>query len=244
MEIKNKVIIIITGATSGIGRAIAIELKKAGGIVIVSGRRRESKDSDIPTDVLINAEFIKCDVRNIDEIKNLIDTVVRKYGRIDVLINNAGIVTFSSLHDLTLEEYEEVMNTNLRSAVFASKFALEYMLKQETGGVIINISSVSGMEAEPDMIVYAISKAGMNSLTVSAAVKYGEKVRFVAICPGYIRTKIRGTYELPKEELELIPMKRQGTPEEVAKLVRHVIENDYINGSLLVIDGGLFQKVT
>lgn len=221
---------IITGASGGIGKAITKELLEEGCTVI--GFNYAPSNEGI--------EYI-LDITNREAVENAVKDVISKYGRIDILINNAGITKDNLLYRMSYEDWDQVINTNLTGAFNMTKACIREIVKNE--GVIINVSSVVGIEGNIGQANYSASKAGLIGLTKSLAKEFGRKnVRVNAIAPGFIETPM--TEKLPEEvkkaAIEKISMRRFGKPEEVAKLVRFLVtDGTYINGQVIVIDGGM-----
>ncbi len=221
---------IITGASGGIGKAITKELLEEGCTVI--GFNYTPSNEGI--------EYI-LDITNREAVENAVKDVISKYGRIDILINNAGITKDNLLYRMSYEDWDQVINTNLTGAFNMTKACIREIVKNE--GVIINVSSVVGIEGNIGQANYSASKAGLIGLTKSLAKEFGRKnVRINAIAPGFIETPM--TEKLPEEvkkvAIEKIAMRRFGKPEEVAKLVRFLVtDGTYINGQVIVIDGGM-----
>lgn len=221
---------IITGASGGIGRAIAKELLEEGCTVI--GFNYTPSNEGI--------EYI-VDITNREAVESAVKDVISKYGRIDILINNAGITKDNLLYRMSYEDWDQVINTNLTGAFNMTKACIREIVKNE--GVIINVSSVVGLEGNIGQTNYSASKAGLIGLTKSLAKEFGRKnVRVNAIAPGFIETPM--TEKLPEEvkkiAIEKISMRRFGKPEEVAKLVVFLVKDGtYINGQVIVIDGGM-----
>uniref|UniRef100_A0A7V4KBQ2 SDR family oxidoreductase n=1 Tax=Fervidobacterium pennivorans TaxID=93466 RepID=A0A7V4KBQ2_FERPE len=232
----NGKVAIVTGASGGIGKAITKEFIEEG-CIVVGFNYTSSADN-------INAQFYHeyiLDITDRNAVEGAVKDVVLKFGRIDILINNAGITKDNLVYRMTYEEWDSVINTNLTGAFNMVKATIREIVKNE--GVIINISSVVGLEGNIGQANYAASKAGLIGLTKSLAKEFGRKnVRVNAIAPGFIETPM--TEKLPEEikktALEKISMRRFGKPEEVAKLVKFlVIDGTYINGQVIVIDGGM-----
>ncbi|MCX7653899.1 MAG: beta-ketoacyl-ACP reductase [Fervidobacterium sp.] len=221
---------IVTGASGGIGRAIVKELSEEGCMVVGFNYSPSGEGN----------EYI-VDITNREAVENAIENVIAKYGRIDILINNAGITKDNILYRMSYKDWDEVLNTNLTGAFNMIKSCIREIVKNE--GNIINVSSVVGIEGNVGQANYAASKAGLIGLTKSLAKEFGRKnVRVNAVAPGFIETPM--TEKLPDEvkkvALEKISMRRFGKPEEVAKLVRFLVtDGTYINGQVIVIDGGM-----
>lgn len=245
MRLKGKVAI-ITGGARGIGKAIALKFAYEGAsIVLVDvledelyGSAREIKD--IGSEVLV----IKADVSIVSELEKIVSNAIKLFNKIDILVNNAGIFSHSSLEELTEEQWHRVIDVNLKSALFLSKYVAIYMKKQG-GGKIINIASTAGITGGYYAgIDYSISKAGIITLTKALArrlAKYNIKVN--AIAPGIIDSPM--TRSWPKEVIEdlvkKIPLGRLGKPEDVANVAAFLAsdEADYITGQVIIVDGGL-----
>lgn len=221
---------IVTGASGGIGRAIVKELSEEGCMVVGFNYSPSGEGN----------EYI-VDITNREAVENAVENVIAKYGRIDILINNAGITKDNILYRMSYKDWDEVLNTNLTGAFNMIKSCIREIVKNE--GNIINVSSVVGIEGNVGQANYAASKAGLIGLTKSLAKEFGRKnVRVNAVAPGFIETPM--TEKLPDEvkkvALEKISMRRFGKPEEVAKLVRFLVtDGTYINGQVIVIDGGM-----
>jgi len=245
LRLKGKVAI-ITGGARGIGKAIALKFAYEGAsIVLVDvledelyGSAREIKD--IGSEVLV----IKADVSIVSELEKIVSNAIKLFNKIDILVNNAGIFSHSSLEELTEEQWHRVIDVNLKSALFLSKYVAIYMKKQG-GGKIINIASTAGITGGYYAgIDYSISKAGIITLTKALArrlAKYNIKVN--AIAPGIIDSPM--TRSWPKEVIEdlvkKIPLGRLGKPEDVANVAAFLAsdEADYITGQVIIVDGGL-----
>lgn len=235
--------ILITGASRGIGRAIAIEFAKNKHNIIICAK------SDLEglkkTKQLIENEGVSCytglcDVTNEDSVKKFISDSAKAIGQTDILINNAGISYIGLLQDMSLEDWNKVLSTNLTSAFLMSKYVIPEMLKKQSGH-IINISSVWGNIGASMEVAYSASKGGINSFTKALAKELApSNISVNAISPGFIDTDMNKVFE--KDELdaifEEIPMGRAGKPSEVAKLIYKIAMSDYITGQIITIDGG------
>jgi len=223
---------LITGAGSGIGRATAILFAEEGAKVAVVDYVPEE------------AFFIEADVSKTGDVENMVKAVMDAYGRLDVLFNNAGVIRIALVADLSVEDWDLVINTNLRAVFVASKLAIPIMLKQG-GGVIISTSSVNGLGANATIAPYCTSKAGVILLTKTIAAEYGSQgIRANCICPGMIETAM--TQEsIPVLETEYIAQGRPGRPEEIAGAALFLASDDssYVNGTSLVVDGGWSAEV-
>ena len=235
--------ILITGASRGIGRAVAIEFAKNKHNIIICAK------SDLEglqkTRQLIENEGVSCytglcDVTNEESVKNFISDSAKTIGQTDILINNAGISYIGLLQDMSLDDWNKILNTNLTSAFLMSKYVIPEMLKKQSGH-IINISSVWGNIGASMEVAYSASKGGINSFTKALAKELApSNISVNAISPGFIDTDMNKVFE--KDELdaifEEIPMGRAGKPSEVAKLIYKIAMSDYITGQIITIDGG------
>src|SRR6056297_4008168 len=187
--------------------------------------------------------FIECDVSNPRAIKHLVSESVNKFGRIDILINNAGISEFISPDDLSVEKWDLFLNTNLRAAFLLTRESASEMKKQG-GGSVVNIASTRALMSEKNSEAYAASKGGLLALTHSQSLSYSEdNITVNCISPGWIHT---GDYEKLRDiDHEQHPSKRVGKPEDIARACLFLTdsENDFINGENIVIDGGMTRKM-
>jgi 3-oxoacyl-[acyl-carrier protein] reductase len=237
-DLTNKVVL-ITGATGGIGGSIARTMKNAGATVIVSGRTAERLDSDF------DDEYVKipCDLASNDGAEKLVASAIEKCGRIDVLINNAGITADTLLMRMTDEQFDNVINTNLRSCFKMCRAAIMPMMKQKHGR-IINMASIIGVIGGPGQVNYAASKGGMIAMTKSIAAEVASRgITANAIAPGFIKTPMTDVLsdELKKNYLAQIPAGRFGEPNDIANACVFLASDEasYINGQVLHVNGGL-----
>jgi len=222
-------LVAVTGGSSGIGKAICCKFRDEGWKVVNISRRLESKDGEPLTGV----EFHRCDVVLVERLCK----ILKRY-QVDVLVNNVGILPLKGLLEITLEDWDEILDVNLRAAVFATKTVLPGMMERRFG-VIVNIASITGLYAAPGVELYGITKAGLINFTQSITAEYGQYgIRAICICPGFVDTKLVGDGELPQPMLETIPAGRVAKPEEVAELVWMVTKLEYLNGATITFDGG------
>mgnify|MGYP001027448204 CR=1 FL=1 len=233
MKMLEGKVAIVTGASGGIGRAI-VKVLSEDGCAIVGFNFTPSFDASGYTEYIV-------DVTDRSAVENAVKSVLENFGRIDFLINNAGITKDNLVYRMSYEDWDSVINTNLTGAFNMIKATIRELVKNE--GVIINISSVVGLEGNVGQVNYSASKAGLIGLTKSLAKEFGKKnLRVNAIAPGFIETPMteRLSGEIKKVALEKISMRRFGKPEEVAKLVKFlIVDGTYINGQVIVIDGGM-----
>ena len=235
--------ILITGASRGIGRAVAIEFAKNKHNIIIcakSGLEGLKKTRQLVENEGVSCYIGLCDVTNEDSVKDFISDSAKTIGQTDVLINNAGISYIGLLQDMSLDDWNKILNTNLTSAFLMSKYVIPEMLKKQSGH-IINISSVWGNIGASMEVAYSASKGGINSFTKALAKELApSNISVNAISPGFIDTDMNKVFE--KDELDVIfeeiPMGRAGKTSEVAGLVYKIATSDYITGQIITIDGG------
>lgn len=241
----NRKVVIVTGAGKGIGKSIAEAYASEGAKVIIA---EMDADAGVRTETEINsqnlrAEFIKTDVSRPDDVNDLMRKVTEKYLRIDILINNAGISKWESPYTLPLEQWDEIINTNLRSVFLCSREAAKTM-RSHGGGSIVNIASTRALMSEPDTEAYAASKGGIVALTHALATSFApDNIQVNCISPGWIET---GNYsELREIDHKQHLSGRVGKPGDIAMACLYLTRegNNFINGSNLVIDGGMTRKM-
>ncbi|MEK3799591.1 glucose 1-dehydrogenase [Peribacillus sp. FSL H8-0477] len=245
MDYSNKTVI-VTGASNGIGRGVAVGFAEKGASVVLA-------DLDEAAGVEAAASlqekgwqaiFIKTDVRQESDIQQLMEKAAQSFGSIDILINNAGKAKFTPLHELEVEEWDDLLNTNLRSVFLCTKAASKYMKQNEAGGAIINLASTRAMMSEPNSEAYAASKGGIVALTHALAASLSqERITVNAISPGWIET---GDYARLRTEDHLQHFSRRvGRPQDIARACLYLTaeENDFVTGINLIIDGGMTRKM-
>ncbi|OIK08693.1 glucose 1-dehydrogenase [Bacillus sp. MUM 13] len=245
MDYKNKTVI-VTGAASGIGRGIAIAYGRKGANVVIADVE-EARGEETAEEIRRNggkARFIKTDVRKESEIASMMEEAKKTYQSIDILINNAGKAVFKSLYELSIEEWDDVINTNLRSVFLASREASKYFRENEHGGSIVNLASTRATMSEPDSEAYAATKGGIVALTHALAASLSEfKITVNAISPGWIET---GDYSrLRGKDHEQHFSGRVGKPDDIARACLYLTahENNFVTGINMVIDGGMTRKM-
>jgi 3-oxoacyl-[acyl-carrier protein] reductase len=233
---------LVTGASRGIGKAIALALGKAGATVACLARNEE-KLKETAAEIAAaggKASTHACDVTNSDAAQAAVDAVVEQHGRLDIVVNNAGITKDTLLPIMSDDDWDQVIAANLRSVFLFSRAAAKVMMRQRSGR-IINISSVSGLMGNPGQSNYSASKAGVIGFTRTVAAEVARRgVTVNAVVPGLIETEF--TKEVLDGDLaKAIPARRVGSPEEVAACIRFLASEDasYVTGTTLTVDGGL-----
>jgi len=242
-------VVLITGALTGIGRATALAFAHEGARVVVSGRH-DDEGKKLATELRnlgTEAEFVRTDVRHEEEVKDLVDKTVARFGRLDIAVNNAGTVgTPGSAADVTPESYQAIFDTNVLGVLLCMKYEIRAMLGQGKGS-IVNISSSYGKVGGPTAAVYVGSKHAVEGITKSAAIELaGTGVRINIVGPGPTETGMFNRFAQTQENkasfLEAhIPTKRMGTPEEIANAIVFIGSDkaSYIIGASLAVDGGM-----
>ncbi|MDX9771416.1 MAG: 3-oxoacyl-[acyl-carrier-protein] reductase [Tenuifilaceae bacterium] len=237
---------LVTGGARGIGRAIAIAFAQHGANVAFSDMNADENFQNLEKELYamgVKAKGYVSDASNFEASQAMVDEIVKDFGRIDILVNNAGITRDTLLMRMTEEQWDLVMNVNLKSVFNLTKAAQKYMLKQKSGS-IINMSSVVGVSGNAGQSNYSASKAGIIGFTKSVARELGSRnIRCNAIAPGFIITEM--THKLPEEVrnewVEKIPLKRGGTPEDVADVCVYLGSemSSYISGQVISVCGAM-----
>lgn len=233
-----KKIILVTGAAKGIGRGIVEELyKNEKNIVIAHYNKSEQEAKELQEKGM---EIYKADLRDVLQVKEMINSILNKYGKIDVLINNAGISQIKMFNDITVEDWQNMIDTNLNSVFYTTQEVIQNMIENKNG-CIINISSIWGMVGASCEVHYSASKAGIIGLSKALAKELGpSNIRVNVIAPGDINTDMNK--ELSKEDLDRIkeetPLGKIGTPEDIAKCAKWLIEDEFTTGQVISPNGG------
>lgn len=240
--LPNKVIL-VTGGSRGIGANIVQELSKQGYTVIMNYNKSEEQANKIKNELGnngIHIDIVKADISKRNEVKNLINFIIEKYEHIDVVINNAGISQIKLFTEITDEDWNKMLQTNLTSAFYVTQEAVPSMIQQKSG-CIINISSVWGIVGASCEVHYSVAKAGLDGMTKALAKELGpSNIRVNSIAPGIINTEMNK--ELSEQELENIaneiPLEKIGYPHSITKCVKWLIEDDYTTGQIISVNGG------
>ena len=237
---------VVTGGSRGLGRAVCLELAKGGANVVLcyAGNEAAAGETVAACETLgAKALAVRCDVAKADEVKALMDAAVQAFGRIDILVNNAGITRDGLLMMMKEDDFDAVINANLKGAFLCMKAVSRLMMKQRWGR-IVNLSSVVGLRGNAGQVNYAASKAGVIGMTKSLAKELATRgVTVNAVAPGFIDTDMTAAMPQAAREATLasIPMGRMGAPEDVAKAVAFLASDEaaYVTGQVLAVDGGM-----
>ena len=243
---------IVTGGNSGIGKAIVLALAEQGANVVIDYVADEQATEELEQRVIAlgdKAIGVEADVSKVDDLQRLIDSAVEAFGRVDIMVNNAGVETRTSILDTTEAQYDKVMAINLKSAFFGTQLAAKQMIKQGDGGRIINITSVHEDWPMPGNTPYCLSKGGMRMLTRTAGVELGpSNVTVVGVGPGAVATPINlETMNNPDLMTKLdnaIPMGRMATPHEIASVAAFLAGDgaSYMTATTIFADGGIMHS--
>lgn len=241
-RLKGK-IALVTGSTKGIGKAIAFELAKEGANLVINSRNQSEAEQvghQIHDEMGVKTLALRADVSNIEEVKTLMKKTVDYFGRIDILINNAGVFEICPFLQISEDTWDKIIDINLKGTFLCSKLALPIMVKQKSG-VIVNMSSMAAKTGGILPVApYAASKAGIIALTKALAREFAPYgIRVNAVAPGVIKTKMAESQA--EEKRKIIPLGDLGEPEDVAKAVSFLVSDDagYITGEVIDVSGGL-----
>jgi 2-dehydro-3-deoxy-D-gluconate 5-dehydrogenase len=241
---------IVTGGAMGIGQGIALRLAEAGAGVMVTDINLEAATNTVNQirSKGGKAEAIKADAASVADAKRTVQETVRAFGRLDIIVNNAGIYPFAPALQMTEELWDKVLDINLKGLFFYSQAAAQEMMNEGHGGKIINIASIDALHPTGNLVHYDASKGGVVMVTKALALELGpHNITVNAIAPGGIQTPGAGGPVSPDEFVQAfiarIPMRRMGVPDDIAKVVFFLASgaSDYMTGSLVVVDGGVLQ---
>ncbi len=249
MEKGDERVVLVTGATSGIGRAVALRFAESSARVVAVGRNREAlRGVSIATEKAGGQPLaISADVTSEGDMRRAVDDAIENFGRLDVLVNAAGHISNGTIEDTSLSAWDEMMNVNLRAVFQLMQLCAPHLIKAE--GNIVNVSSVTGLRSFPGVLAYCVSKAGVDQLTRCAALELApKKVRVNAVNPGVVVTEIHKRGGMSQENYEKFlersktthPLGRVGNPREIAELVFYLASDKagWITGATYSIDGG------
>jgi 3-oxoacyl-[acyl-carrier protein] reductase len=246
MGLSEKVAL-ITGSARGIGKAIALELANHGAKIVINDILPKNEIDKTLEEIRKSddqAIGIRADITIFKEVESMVKEIINKFGKIDILVNNAGIIRDSLLIRMKEEDWDAVININLKGTFNCSKTVAKYMMRQKSGGKIVNISSVIGLVGNIGQANYAASKAGIIGLTKSIAKELAlRNINVNAIAPGFIETDMtkRLSEKVRKDLQQQIPLKRLGTVKDIAKVVYFLVSDNanYITGQVINVDGGM-----
>jgi len=238
---------LVTGAAQGIGKAVALLLARNGADIVVSDINLEKAEETVQEVQTLGrkALAVKVDVAKLDDVEKMVEAILAQFGRVDILVNNAGIARDKLILRMTEEDWDAVLNINLKGTFNCTKAVVRHMSKQKSGK-IVNIASVVGEMGNAGQGNYAASKAGVIGFTKTIAREFAQRgINVNAIAPGYIETPMTDALpEKVKEELKrMIPMDRLGKPEDVAETVLFLVSDssNYITGQVLNVNGGIYM---
>ncbi|MGH2576094.1 MAG: SDR family NAD(P)-dependent oxidoreductase [Ignavibacteria bacterium] len=232
---------LVTGGARRLGRQISYYLADEGynlGIIYNSSPKSELvRTSNYFKSKRIKLKFYKCDIKDLDQLKRTINRIGKDFGKIDLLVNNAGIIEKIDFEKITRKIYDDILNTNLRAALFTAQYCLAYLMKSKKPQ-IINIASVGGIQNWVKYFPYGISKAGVIKLTYLLAKRLAPKIRVNAIAPGTIIIEGEESKFVNHISADKIPLKRYGNPKDIIEAVKFLISCDYLTGQIIPVDGG------
>lgn len=239
-------VVVVTGGANGIGKGVASAYAKKGAKVIIADIDEEQGEKHAKTlrEAGAQAMFIHTDVRKEEDVINLMKETVSAYGTINILVNNAGVTKWKSPYELTLDEWDDIINLNLRSVFLCSREVAKVMRNNKIGGSIVNLASTRAVMSEPHTEAYAATKGGIVALTHALAISLGpDKITVNAISPGWIETQ--QYEELRDVDHAQHPSNRVGTPADIAKACLYLThpDNDFVTGTNVVVDGGMTRKM-
>jgi glucose 1-dehydrogenase len=251
MALHGKVAI-VTGGNTGIGKAVVLALARHGADVVIDYVTDPEAETELEKQVIAlgdHAIGVDADVSRVSDLKMLIDTAVETFGRVDIMVNNAGIETRSSVLDTTEEQYDRVLDINLKSAFFGTQLAAQQMIKQGGGGRIINMTSVHEDWPMPGNTAYCLSKGGMRMLTRTAGVELGTHgIAVIGVGPGAVATPINAATMADPGKMAVldaaIPLGRMAYPEEIGAVVAFLADEgaSYVTATTIFADGGLMHS--
>lgn len=241
---------LVTGGATGIGRATVERIVAEGGRAMIADIN-ESAGQQAVDDLGSSVDWIRCDVTSEDDVKDAVEATVARFGRLDIVVNNAGMIAHRMLPEIDLALWTRVFAVNVQSVFLMIKHAAPH-LKAAGGGSIINMSSMAGLRGAPGLAVYSSSKAAINGLSVALALELApDRIRVNAICPGWVDTTFNqpvidflgGPSGTDKVVHDSIPLQRQGRPEEIAALAAYLAadESAFVTGQTLSINGGAYN---
>lgn len=248
MGLSGKVAL-ITGSARGIGKAIALELANHGAKIVINDILPKNEIDKTLEEFRKSGDRaigIRADITIFEEVESMVKEIINKFGKIDILVNNAGITRDSLLIRMKEEDWDTVININLKGTFNCSKTVAKYMMRQKSGGKIVNISSVIGLVGNIGQANYAASKAGIIGFTKSLAKELAVRnINVNAIAPGFIETDMtkRLSEKVRKDLQQQIPLKRLGTVKDIAKVVYFLVSDNanYITGQVINVDGGMIR---
>ena len=233
-------VVLVTGSSKGIGKETILKYAKEGYDVVINYNNSKEEALKVEEETKknnVNTLVVKCDISNEDEVKNMVEEIKNKFGKVDVLVNNAGIAIDTTFEDKTVDNFRRILDVNLIGTFLVSKYVSKIMDE----GVIINISSTNGIDTTyPESLDYDASKAGVISLTHNLSTYLAPKIRVNCICPGWVNTEMNKELDedFVKEERNKIKLGRFADPKEIADAIYKISTCTYMNDSIIRVDGG------
>ncbi|WP_435348783.1 SDR family NAD(P)-dependent oxidoreductase [Haloarchaeobius sp. HRN-SO-5] len=233
-------IAIVTGGSTGIGKAIAEKYVEHGAEVVIANRTEETGKA---TAEELGCDYHRCDISDFEQAEDLVERTVEEYGRLDVMVNNAGIGRAGTIEEMTLRDWEDVIQVNLNGVMYGSRAALPHLKRSD--GAIVNVASIYGLVGGPGASAYSAAKGGVVNLTREVAIDYAsDGVRVNSICPGFVETPMTDEFLDQEQFYEFVrgqtPMGRVAQPEEVSGIAMFLASDEasYITGANVPVDGG------
>ena len=236
-------VVLVTGSSRGIGASTIKEFASKGYDVVINYRVSANEAYQLQQDISkynVKSLVVKCDISNENDVKNMVDEVMRSFGTIDILVNNAGVAKDTTFEDQSVEDFKRTLDVNVIGTFLVSKYFGKIMYDNKSGS-IVNISSTNGIDTTyVESIDYDASKAGVISLTKNLAKAFAPYVRVNTICPGWVNTKMNENLDddFKKREIDKILLGRFAEPEEIASVIYNVATAKYINDAVIRVDGG------
>lgn len=244
-KLKNQTAI-VTGAGSGLGKAIAVNLALEGATVVIAGRNKENLDETVKSITSIGgrAFAFQLDLTDMASVKHFLENIKKNLNSVNILVNNSGVASVSSLADVSEEEWDTIMGTNLKGLFFLTQGIVGIMKEKDDISKIINISSVVAHSCPPGMAVYNASKAALDALMKTWAKELAPGITVNNVSPGLVPTNLNKDFpeDMKAHILAMTPMQRLATPDDVAQACLYFASSDFITGQTLVVDGGRLTR--
>ncbi|MFN8596217.1 MAG: SDR family oxidoreductase [Anaerolineae bacterium] len=244
MDVQGKVAV-VTGGAHRVGQAIALALAQAGAHVAITYNASAEQAQATVAEIIragVRSIAVQCDQQSFSDITRLYETLRRNFDQLDILINSAAIMEVQPALDVTPADWERVINTNLRGPFFIAQAAAKWMLADGRGGSIVNIADLSALHPWPSYVTHTISKSGVVAMTEALALALAPSIRVNAVAPGTVLKPPDWSAERWQKLADSLPLRRAGSPHDVADAVLYCLRSDFMTGQTLVIDGGRVLK--